>query len=424
MFHKSYNLYKKLRSEKYKGTEYDLSSNDLFESIISKNNFSKKKNNSGYLLNIFLILLSFITILKAKLKNINKANYFIVYNKNLFDPRSESILKKLKLKSFLNIVRVTRFSLAIKVFLKFDNVIFHQSIVFLSKKNQNNIKHNHKKFDYLHNSNILKYKIYKKIFKFLNIKKLIMIDDYREIQTFLKICSENKIYSVAYMHSRFSRYRVALNYKSFDKFIVWNNYFKKKLLKINKNYNGKILTNNFRNFKKQKLDNQSPMIKILYFVDNKIDLNGVFSYLDQIKDNKKIKIFIRPKFNEANNSEIIKYASKNNIEITPNNSLHETVFKTKPNFFMATNSNVLLEATLYNCYPILIKTTNDYSFDLIDDKVVFPYSKKNLSQFLINLKKKKYIKKNIYKKIWGQKNSGNLKFNYLIKKINSNTEIF
>ena len=93
MFHKSYNLYKKLRSEKYKGTEYDLSSNDLFESIISKNYFSKKKNNSGYLLNIFLILLSFITILKAKLKNINKANYFIVYNKQvvlalLYCPRS------------------------------------------------------------------------------------------------------------------------------------------------------------------------------------------------------------------------------------------------------------------------------------------------------------------------------------------------
>ena len=75
-----------------------------------------------------------------------------------------------------------------------------------------------------------------------------MIDDYREIQSFIKICKKLNIKSIGYMHSRFSKYRVSLRYECFDKYIVWTDFFKKKLIKINPKYKNKILVKNFRKF--------------------------------------------------------------------------------------------------------------------------------------------------------------------------------
>ena len=71
---------------------------------------------------------------------------------------------------------------------------------------------------------------------------------------------------------------------------------------------------------------------------------------------------------------------------------------------MATNSNILLEATLYNCLPIILKTQNDYSFDLIKDNIAICYSgKKNIYQFLKKLENKKNLINDIYNKIWNSK---------------------
>ena len=75
-----------------------------------------------------------------------------------------------------------------------------------------------------------------------------MIDDYREIQIFIRICKKLKIESIGYMHSRFSKYRVSLKYDCFDKYIVWTNYFKKKLIEINSNYKNKVLVSNLPHY--------------------------------------------------------------------------------------------------------------------------------------------------------------------------------
>ena len=76
----------------------------------------------------------------------------------------------------------------------------------------------------------------KKIFHFLRIKKFISIDDQRVIQVFLKVCNELNIKSFGYMHYKFSRFIVGIRYLCFDNFLVWSDYFKKKLIEVNKNY--------------------------------------------------------------------------------------------------------------------------------------------------------------------------------------------
>ena len=41
------------------------------------------------------------------------------------------------------------------------------------------------------------------------------------------------------MHYKFSKYVIGIKYLSFDNFIVWSDYFKKKLIDVNKDYKKK-----------------------------------------------------------------------------------------------------------------------------------------------------------------------------------------
>ena len=231
-----------------------------------------------------------------------------------------------------------------------------------------------------------------------------MIDDYREIQSFLMVCQKLNISSVGIMHARFSKFRVSLKYSYFDKYIVWTQYFKKKLIEINPKYKNKIIINNFRNFKRIKKTRLSHELRILFFSDHMMDYESVINYLNQLK-NKKIKIFIKLKNNQNEKKNFLKYINDNNFVNINVKSVSDAVKKYNPDFFIATNSNVLLEATLYDCFPILLKTKNDYSFDLIKDKVVFQYSdKKDFYSFLKKLKTKKYLLNNIYNKLWKSTN--------------------
>ena len=82
---------------------------------------------SGYITNLILLLLSFISILSSKIKNISHANYFIVHKgqKGKYDFRSNYILDNYEFKKSLNIVRCTSFFDSIKVYYKYPNVIFY-----------------------------------------------------------------------------------------------------------------------------------------------------------------------------------------------------------------------------------------------------------------------------------------------------------
>ena len=410
MFSKALSKYNLLRRKVFKDSSYNLSSFELFELILNKSP-TYKKNIINFLIHLLFFLLSILIIIKCKLLGVKKANYLIINNNSLEDIRSKSINSELNLKNYLNIVRSQNTKIFFKSIFYLENVISHQSILYFSslfvKEKKKILK---EKFNFIHECNKNKNKIYLFIFNFLGIKKFITIDDYREIQNFIKICKKLNIFSICYMHARFSKYRVSLKYGNFDKYIVWSDYFKRKLLEINPIYKDKILVSNFRKFKLIRNNFKANQVRILYFLDTMMDASRVISYLEQIKTNKKIKIFFRLKSNQIDDKYFINYLNKNNFTFTNKENLEKTVKKHKPNIFMATNSNALIESYLYDCLPVLLKTKNDYSFDLIKENLVFYYSKnKNFSKFLFQIINKKNIKYKIFKKIWLSKSNQNLK---------------
>jgi len=94
----------------------------------------------------------------------------------------------------------------------------------------------------------------------------------------------------------------------------------------------------------------------------------------------------------------------------------------KISFFVASISSLLLEASLYNCIPIKIKTSNDFFDDVIADKVVQllelnKFSKINFLLHNMLLIKDTLISK-INKKVWSIKNNKN-NINIFCDKFNS-----
>ncbi len=404
MFSSSLLKYNYIRKKYFLGQNYDISSFDLFELILTKKINKPRFNFFEFLTNLISLFLSIITILKCKLFKLNKINYYIVFKKDLSDPRSNNINSIFKSGKNINIIKTSGLGLSLLAYFKINNVILHESIVYFSRFFFTEKKFTLKeKFKNIHKCKKRQNLIYFKIFKFLKIRKLLMIDDYREIQNFINICKKLNIESIGYMHSRFSKYRVSLKYDCFDKYIVWTEFFKKKLLEINPKYKNKILINNFRNFKRISNNKVSSQTTVLLFSDTMMDYKSVINYLNQLK-RENIKVLVRLKSNQNENKYFLRYLKENNFINANEKNIEAIVKKYKPKFFMATNSNVLLEATLYNCFPIILKTKNDYSFDLIKDKVAICYSgKSNFHKFLKNLESKKNLLNDIYNKIWNSK---------------------
>jgi hypothetical protein len=266
--------------------------------------------------------LSIASIVVAKLRKINKINYFISYQ-NATDPRSIWVLKELDLSNYIHIVRVNSLLIALKVFLKFKIVIFHQSISYFShlfiNKKYLSLR---KKYEIFHKFNLNKLLIYQKIFIFLKIKKFVSIDDYRELQIFLFLCKKYNIFSIGYMHSWFSQYRVALQYNSFDRYIVWSDYFARQLISVNKNYKNRIILKNFKNnnFNWENFNLIQKKNAIVFFCDMHLDFKEVKKYLDYITNYTNFKLYVKLKVNEDINLSFLKYLfinAKFSVDIWP-----------------------------------------------------------------------------------------------------------
>ena len=404
IFRQTYNKLNKIRDSLYSDTEYDISSHDFFYSLLKKKKIKKNYNKLFSLTShLILMLLSYATILKARAIGIKKFNYFIITDKNIIDTRSNNILNKLNYAEYLNCVRTKDFITSIKVYFKLKNIIFYHSLFFYYDFRSFFLTSNKNKLLRIHSKNIYKYYTLKKIFSFLKLKKFIMIDDYREMQIFIKICRELNIQSLGYQHSRFNKYIFALKYGCFDKYIVWTPFFKKKLLSLNKDYKKKIIVNNFRKFLVDKNINKNN--NLIYFVDDFVDTKKIILYLSKLNKLKNYNLFIKLKNNSFMSEKFINFLETYKFKILPNKPIKYLVKEFKPSVFMAAHSNVLIESSLYNAIPVLLKTSADYSFDLVREKLVFYLNlndnfEKKIDYFI---KRKKLIS-SFRKRIWNCKN--------------------
>jgi hypothetical protein len=328
--------------------EFNISDIYLYE-LIYGNNINDSQKITGFFLNLILNFFSAITILKCKILSVHKLNY-VITNKNSptkLDFRAEKIIANVNLHSCINLIRNKDFFSSIIVYFKYPNVIFYSGIesIFIGFKKKNNLNkiQRYKQFHRV----ILKIRnFYEKIFLFLKLKKILMIDDQRVYPIFLDIAVKNNIKTFGYMHYKFTKYVVSTSKYEFDNFLVWSDYFKRKLFDINKNYKRKFLFYSELNIKKfRTVKNKKKGILYIIDLDSNLDhFQKLYNYLDK----EKYNLFLKFKPQKSLDSNWKIFCNKNNIIFFENDSLSYILSNYKISFFVASISSLLLESSLHN----------------------------------------------------------------------------
>jgi hypothetical protein len=391
-----------------KNSNFNISKQIYFENYKSNKNFSPTLNQ--FLVSCFLTFLSLIGILISRLRGLTKAHYFIIPLQAKFpyiDKRSQEIFKLINRNKTFNLVKSVSFKNSFKFFFLYPNTIFLYSILdiilFFNYKHSVNKETNFLRF---HQCN-KKYKfILKKIFKFLGIKKFITIDDHRLSCLFQEICENLKITSIGYMHGKFNKYQIGLRLNTFDNYIIWDDFFKKQLLNINKSYKSKkILFYPHHSLKKKNLkkidkNKRKSQINILYIYEEKINFKKIFSFLRKLSNEKKINLSIKLRNNSFLNKNLIDFAKKNQINLIYENNLKK-VFNINYEFLLAHNSTLLYESVFFNVMPVRVISKDLFKYDEICENFFLNLSLKNSNFFnFFNNNKKKYNIEKLKKTIW------------------------
>jgi hypothetical protein len=342
-----------------------------------------------FFLNLTFLLVTLLSFVISKFNSKKKALYFIAFKKKkIIDQRSWLYCSETNLKNSLNFVRCFNLSCIIELFFKYKTIFVVNSL------------------QYFFSDKFVKHFI-KKTFVINQTKKFLTIDDYRYLDIFLPVCTTNKVTTYGYMHGRFSEnlfYQESLKRNKFDNYYVWNNYFKKKILKMNKMYKKKniIVLNNYKtHFKIKNLTNYKKKKNILFLQEDRIPHKYIHLIVDKLHKKKKEYNFyykVRPN-NKISQREKIYFQNKD-INIFDKIELSKLIVEKKINFVFGFNSSFLYIASLNNLYPISID--NKYLLkDLKEDQIVFFLDlKKNLDQQFQNLLKSKKRLNFIKKKLW------------------------
>ena len=354
-----------------------------------------------FICNLILLSLSYFNLWRANKKNIDKANYFILKNtKNLIDPRSIKFtnITKNSLSSNLNFVRSVSIILSFKAILGLKNIFIinslHDVILFKNKCFNKSKKITNK--EYFHAIFL--------ILKSSKIKKFTMIDDYRLMNLFLSSLEKLKIESNGYMHGRISnnlKFQENLKHYKFDKYYVWNQYFRKKILNINKRYKkDEIYLKN--PLKKYKIKSDLKKEGLIIIEEDKVNLSLYKEVVNILKKQNKFEIYFKLRPNNPVNTKLIKFLKKNEINFYHKESVYKLFSKLKIKILLALNSSLLIESSYYNIIPLMISSNKLSLEELSRDKIVFHSKIKDLSKFIDNADKFHKLLITKKKKIWGK----------------------
>ena len=355
----------------------------------------------NFFLNLIILFLSLINIWKCKKLNIKKANYFIIKDtKDLIDPRSIKFthLTKKKLSKSLNFVRSVSFRLSFKSLFNLKNIVVIDALhgVILQKNKILKKKPIETKREYA--------RIMTRIIKFSKINEFKMIDDYRLMPLFLPILNKLKIYSIGYMHGRISKnlnYQKNLQLFKFNKYYVWNKYFKKKALQINKKYQNKEIF--IKNpLKKYTIKNVVKIDGLCLIAEDNIKLETYTKIIAHLKRQKRFKIYFNFRPNNKLDRDLLNLLKKNNIQYFYKENTYKLFSQYNIKILFAINSSLLIECSYYKVIPIMIYYNKSTLREYVKDRIVFGCKinniKKVFDEFAQIKKKFKSIRENNWKK--------------------------
>jgi hypothetical protein len=331
-----------------------------------------------------ILLLSLFNIFKSKIKKLEIVNYFITESGgNIIDKRSDPYLRGINLNHTLNIIRQSNFSKDfLLLMLKIPNSLSFNLIQDLENK-------------------YFKKSLIKKIFIFLNIKKIILIDDYRVMKMFSNICKDLNVLSIIYMHGKLSKNSKFLKYSKFSKYLVWSDYFKSQILLSNKKYDpDEVTVLGHPYLKKTSIKNKTRVQNCLILDEDYIQLVDIEPYLKKIVNIKKINFFFKKKISRELPLDYYDFCMKNKIKIINNKNFYQSIIRFNIDSVIAFTSTALLESSYYNVLPIKLKSKRDDLDSFARDGLVFQVTSPTELFKLLNKRINNEKIKRIRYKLW------------------------
>lgn len=237
----------------------------------------------------------------------------------------------------------------------------------------------------------LKINLYKIIFKFLKIKKVLMIDD---VRYFAPICIAAEMVGVktyAFQHGHFTKYHVGWINKTNldsnkhkvprpDKLVVWSDYWKKELISLNtyfKENELEVASQNEIEFKTQNKNNDSLGILIPYETD--APKKEIKELILKLKECNSVKVFLKTRPDMSIEKQLKEYDLKEYEDVFVIEDLNK-VFE-RINLVIGTYSTLLYDLIAYDIPISIFKTDSiDYGHGMVKNNLADFVSLDNLCQ--------------------------------------------
>ncbi|WP_320045965.1 hypothetical protein [uncultured Ilyobacter sp.] len=240
----------------------------------------------------------------------------------------------------------------------------------------------------------VKYFLYKKLMKKLNVKKVFVVVSYCKID-FIRAAKDLGIQVNEFQHGTISKYHLGYSYpynslelKYFpDKFYsfgkYWNNFLPSTKLEI-ENYG-------FRHFRETKLkEKDKKKNQILFISQGVIGEKLSEMAIEVAKKLKGYKIIYKLHPSEYNRwnkyQNLYKNKDLSNLEIIDNNNKNLYELFNESEYQVGVFSTAIYEGLAYSCKTLLYDLPGiEYMKDLIDDNYCYKFS--NIDEFILNLEK-------------------------------------
>jgi hypothetical protein len=202
------------------------------------------------------------------------------------------------------------------------------------------------------------------------------------------------------MHYRFNKKYEKIKHNSFDTFFVWSKYFKKRLIKINKQYiNKNIVISGVENKKFKKTNKK---IDALFVWDLESNLTRLGNLIQNLSSKLNIAVKFKPS-SQIDEKKLLIFLKKNNILYFQNKSFSEIRNKYHISYFIGCSTTALYEACLYDALPIIIKNNSSIAKEIVSEGII-KSTKINFKKISKIIKKRPSNEKIIIqrRKIWGK----------------------
>jgi len=207
------------------------------------------------------------------------------------------------------------------------------------------------------------------VFRYVRLRRLLMIDDPRNVAVLCLAARRQGIRTVGYMHGKFNRFHVGLLVEPFDYYLVWNGYFAGKIQELwGGQYPGQIgivglIRADAAGWAAKRLP---PRPCVLWLDEDLISFSQVAPYLKAMAVAQDLSVIVRLKPGRRPEAALMEMG----CQLDTATSFYESVVTHRAMAVVGSHSTALLEAHLFGAVPVSIRTGLGYGEELVADRLV------------------------------------------------------